>query len=693
MNTLLPKDGGNPFLKGTVVPLTTLGESPYKVAKLMHRVVEFVPTREMFPKGDVEPSMGEDPYVSPEEYAMVTGVMMPGVRTPGIVEKARRFRSTVGKHRKSLDKFQVEFDGIYLRPKNTEKEELLQLTNFDFWVVELLERHRRDGSVIKEVGYVVLDHEDETQHIALTDYNARVIDRIISTFPDCCITHSNNGWAKSLLKEYASARYSDALRTLHKRVVYEYHGWEMVEGKHVYLSASRLDCECDCFIPDTPLAHESVIWKSGESILDIGRQVNKDDGTVDYCQTYRASLPFWLYLHMGYASKLFQEAGLNLQFILVIVGKSGSLKTSTCKAFAEPFHPEGMLRLESTPRAMELYRESCIDQTMIADDIFSQKGAVMTNLENIIRAFGDEVGRAKSGGAQHSDIIRSQVCGGCIVTSENVLETQQSSTLRYVTLRFEPNSIDPTVLRRFQEDQRKAKRSGQPSLVQKYFGAWIHWLERKYDEVVDFIGGYQPPELALRFKRHQQIYRAFSAIAMLVLQWGKETGAISTDDGEQQFSLWLDIIRSLMKLNEDMAIIAEPWQQFLFALQAIIGTGAVFLAYTKEEYEGNSGKFLGFKRLGAGGECEYVLVPEKTFAHVKSHMYSAGKTLIDKPMGIYRELCEHGIAKGYTGQANGRSTRNRYLKRIKLHGHLVEMLVIDADSMEQYIETMRGDAR
>ena len=36
---------------------------------------------------------------------------------------------------------------------------------------------------------------------------------------------------------------------------------------------------------------------------------------------------------------------------------------------------------------------------------------------------------------------------------------------------------------------------------------------------------------------------------------------------------------------------------------------------------------------------------------------------------------------------------NRYLKRIKLHGHLVEMLVIDADSMEQYIETMRGDAR
>ena len=148
-----------------------------------------------------------------------------------------------------------------------------------------------------------------------------------------------------------------------------------------------------------------------------------------------------------------------------------------------------------------------------------------------------------------------------------------------------------------------------------------------------------------------------------------------------------------MKLNEDMAITAEPWQQFLLALQAIIGTGAVFLAYTKDEYEGNSGRFLGFKRFGAGGECEYVLAPEDTYVRVKSHMHSAGKDLIEKPMSIYRDLCEHGIAKGYIGQTNGRNTRNRYLKRVKLHGHQVEMLVIDADSMERYIESIREESK
>ena len=109
-------------------------------------------------------------------------------------------------------------------------------------------------------------------------------------------------------------------------------------------------------------------------------------------------------------------------------------------------------------------------------------------------------------------------------------------------------------------------------------------------------------------------------------------------------------------------------------------------------YEGNSGKFSGYKRLGKMGDIEYVLAPESTYAYVKGQMLSSEKKLVAKPMEIYRDLCAHEIAQGYNEQANGKSTRNRYLKRVKLHGHQVEMLVMSADAMERCIAELRGDA-
>ena len=691
MKNSLP-NGKNPFLPNEVVPISILSESPYQQGVLLRQVVAPVLTGQNIRRAEVEPCIGYNPYKTVEEFATTTGSWLTPTHQCYEPMRGRGLKATLGKHRKSLEKFSVEYDGIYLRPKNTLKEEPIQLANFDFWIVERIERHCRDGSVVDEVVFVVLEHEKEPQRIACCDYNAKLIDQIISKFPDCCITSPNTGWAKNLLREYASARYSDALRNIEKKVIYGYHGWEVLEGKHVFLSAARSDCECDCYVPEIDRGQEAAIWQTGLSILDIGRQVVNEDGSVDYCRTYRASLPFWLYLHTGYASKLFQDAGVSLQFILVIVGKSGSLKTSTCKAFAEPFHPGGMLRLESTPRALELYRESCLDQNMIADDIFCEKGAMMAKFEDIIRAFGDEVGRAKACGSNFEEIVRTKVRGSCIVTAENQPDSQQSSALRYVTLRFEPNSIDPEILGRFQENQRHSLRLEQPSWVQNYFAGWVHFLERRYDNIVDFIEAYQPPALALRFKRHQKIYRAFLAVARLVLEWGNETGAISKEEEDRLFALWLEIITALIKQNEDMAITAEPWQQFILVLQAGIGTGGFLLAYTKEEYEGNSGKFSGYKRLGKMGDIEYVLAPESTYAYVKGQMLSSEKKLVAKPMEIYRDLCAHEIAQGYNEQANGKSTRNRYLKRVKLHGHQVEMLVMSADAMERCIAELRGDA-
>lgn len=312
----------------------------------------------------------------------------------------------------------------------------------------------------------------------------------------------------------------------------------------------------------------------------------------------------------------------------------------------------------------------------------------MSKFEDILRAFGDEIGRAKSAGANYGEIVRTRVRGGCIVTAENTPNAQQSSALWYVVLKFYPDSIDTGVLAKFQENQRLSRRAGTPSMVQSYFACWIYFLERNYEEVVDYLENFNPPQINWRFRRHAQVYRAFTAIASLILKWGVKIGSVTENDAEIQFNNWFDIIVNLLRNNEDLAISSEPWKQFILFLQKGIGTGAGHLAGSKSEYESGTGKYIGFSRLSRDGKMEYVLSPEATYSFVKLLMQNVDKKLVATPMSIFHDLYEQGISKGYANQSCGKQKRNRYLKRVMLHNHLVEMLIISAEEMENAVKTI-----
>ena len=376
---------------------------------------------------------------------------------------------------------------------------------------------------------------------------------------------------------------------------------------------------------------------------------------------------------------------MGVQFLLLIVGESGSLKTSICKTFAEPFNMGGMLRLESTPRALELYREESMDMTMLADDIFNKRKDFVKGFEEILRAFGDTVGRAKSGGTEFNTIRRSKVRGGCIVTAEQNLDSQQSSTLRYITLSVGKNSIDSDELRKFQEEQTRATQTSNFSGIQLYFAAWIGFLEENYEQIVNALSLFQTPEFPLKFKRQQQSYKVFCAIAYMILSWGLRINAINKEQFDEFYNLWIAVIQRLMLENQDLATIVEPWQQFLTMLHRCIATGELHLARDKSEFERATATYIGYKRTENNDE-QIVLSPDKIFAMIKHKLQESGKTFITDPTHIFRELFERGISYGYQNQNDRNGGRNRYLKRIKVNGRQIEMLIISVYKLDMVIE-------
>ena len=153
---------------------------------------------------------------------------------------------------------------------------------------------------------------------------------------------------------------------------------------------------------------------------------------------------------------------------------------------------------------------------MVVDDIFKKKASNMSKFEDILRTFGEGIGRAKSAGKDFKEIIRTKVQGGCIVTAEHDLDSQQSGALRYVSVPLKSESIDTDVLSTFHDDKIRARLECKLNTVQEIFAGWISYLESNYTQIVNFLMEFQPPSFQLKFKRHQQIYRVLCAIAALI---------------------------------------------------------------------------------------------------------------------------------------------------------------------------------
>lgn len=318
---------------------------------------------------------------------------------------------------------------------------------------------------------------------------------------------------------------------------FSYHGWELLGGKMVYLSDSRADCKCGVIIPKISSERMTVAWRNDLQILGIDKKVYNLNGTHDNIVSLKVSLPFWLYLHLIFTCKLFMNAGLKVQFLLLLIGKTGSLKTTICETFAEPFNEGSMLRFESTSHALELYREECIDQTMVVDDIFKKK-----------------------------------------------------------------------------------------------------------------------------------------ASKALINEWVLQSRSINIQQYNENFILWHRIIVDLMLRNQTAATVAEPWQQFLIIMQQAIATSTILIAVSKEEFEQNGGRYTGFQKT------------DKVISTVRYLLTDSGRELDSDSTTIFKELLNHGVSKGYEKKDGNGGTRKRYLKRVKLNGHLVEMFVLSKDAMEKAIE-------
>ncbi|HWR42269.1 hypothetical protein [Sporomusa sp.] len=642
-----------------------LSENPFKPGQPVPDPYDYEPQAHSLPTTCLQLNTDEqyqNPFESSETYSKRTGAQLVAFVDPALKANTLPVLSAKTTDSRVLgDKFVESNSNLYVLIN----DQKVFLANFVMRVTDRICRKTISSSTEHVTVNILNGTSEATLSLPLIKYKG-LLAEIKSKYPEFRL-NANFSNSYAFFSEYASLVYEESLGTLTYATTYEYAGWENVNGKMVYLSQRLPYCCSTRYVWEVSPCDILSIYRQGLNFLSV----SKEPKTI---------LPLFLYAHVGYTAQLFETAGHEVQFILMVVGKTGSFKTSVCKELFQAFNTEKFLNFQSTARAIELQRNECRDMTLLLDDIFSSKDTdAIKKFADVLRVFGDNASKAKSNAAS-TKIERFDVRGAAVVTGENDLNTQQSSRLRYLTVPVDNTSFDAEKLRMFQNNTVAAKMQNQPSIIQHYFSAYIHYLEDNYNDIVYLItqtDNYIKP-LDIKFPRLNMIYRVMIATAHIVVRFGLTYGAISEADAETMLSCWEDIIRTVILENQADSTTCEPHIAYLEALAQGFASGDIKLANDKENYFQNGRDYIGFIDNQHG---KMFLDYQKAFRFVEKYYSELRVPFASTATEVHKVLYEKGFSEGYQES----SGRPRYLKKVSYDNQKLQALCLKCVTFETLV--------
>lgn len=561
-----------------------------------------------------------------------------------------------GEAERKFGKF-VEKDNciFYLAIKNGNPTEVL-LANFVFTPFAWQNEINIDGSVSQYLlGHVKATEKIFTFAIRKEEYFAKFLTKLKA---EELSLHLNSECrnAEALFREYLSSALA-AVGTLPIKNIYAYAGWGEDRRYH---HGGMPDCKASRILPDANKLITSTAFHEGMSILDIG--------------DLNITLPVLLQSVSGVMAKLFEDAGLPLQYLFCLVGPSGSKKTSLSKVAFCNFNVHDVINFTSTERAIELHAEECHDSVFVLDDLSSVKDKIQLNkLENFLRKFCDGAGRKKSidGG---KNLVSLYTRCSVVITAESLIEgLQQSSILRLLQVPVNKSSINNERLGFFQHDQHLARFNRQFSVMEKFISSFVMYLESNYIEVVTFITTYSPPCLDLEADRHTRVYRTLCTIAQVLLKWGCSSGAILKDATSSLFEAWLPILQRLVIFNDNLGRLNDPIKNFLTIVNAGIIYGKISIAQNKEKFLAAPSNFNGFWE-----NAHLYLDPNHSFNYAASQFHNTRSTTLTDILSKLRDL---GLSVGYVQKNH----KGKTLRLVRVKNKDLKMLCLDWLAVQNYI--------
>lgn len=512
---------------------------------------------------------------------------------------------------------------------------------------------------------IICNCETRTMTVRSSDLD-NLVPIIVKKFPAC---HTNEDAAK------ASARIGNAIRdqipSLPTVTVVKSPGFLKLGNRWCYAH--------DCAQFDGPVEFRTGYTLPRDPQISPKQALQAALGVLELAPKSPTMLALLLIGHLGLLYNLFEAAGIPPQFVTLLLGQTGSFKTSTALALFRPFPelpktPEATFR--DTKTALEVKIGAACSRALIIDDfqpaVTSAAGKeILEKLELIVRLFGDGVAKSRS----NSELGRAKEfhpAGCCLITGED-RGGSHSSLLRCLVLSVQKGEIWGDRLKFFQDH---------PEFLRTHYHHFLRWVGENGAEIIDSIRQEFQHERelfgeALQEPRQVDIAATLMLTAKILIAYAQAVMSLSKDKVTALEKQWADIIVELLLRSEEDTVELDPARMYLEALFNLHSAGRIQVAPDQASFK--PGKHIGFEKNGC-----WWLLPHEAYANVLHYWDEQRERFPLKEGKVHALLAQSEVINTSQENRSGK-IKTLYLVKSSLEGR-PRMLVLCVEQARKYIE-------
>lgn len=264
----------------------------------------------------------------------------------------------------------------------------------------------------------------------------------------------------------------------------------------------------------------------------------KGDGSIRRFLGMRAVTPkspcatiILLYTIQSFCYRLYKEAKMVPKYVLFVHGERGSFKTSLALALTQIENRDApKFTMKSTGAGLESGFREYVDAVMLIDDLApgqdrGEKRRLESNLDLLVRSFGDSTGKKRNNDYQKSKKDQYEVNGGAIITGEYTTGVE-SSLARCLFIGLSNTDVDREMLSRIQKD---------PSYLTAFLAKFLIYVGNNFDYFVQMIMSQAEmyrSQLSSRFSnaRYAEYYAQLLCAVRMLLTYGESNGELSREE-------------------------------------------------------------------------------------------------------------------------------------------------------------------
>ncbi|MBB5336132.1 hypothetical protein [Pectinatus brassicae] len=333
--------------------------------------------------------------------------------------------------------------------------------------------HELDGSTVRSYVVQVSNNRGVIKKVDIREkeYSQKAFAIIQSECPEIVFNSAvKNSYA--IMRDHMSRLLSEKIQYLPEKHLYKASGWTKLSGTWRYMHGGMPNVHAGRKLEEVRNINEAFgrFFTLSKNLLKPGQE--------------EENYLIFLHSHIGYLSRILEEARFPVHYILFLKGKTNTGKTSLLSELSGEimYEKPPMARLEDTKSYLEGVIAEMQDSLLLVDDAHPSptlqgEREIKANIETIVRAYGDSQTRGKRG-ADRQKLEKTKISGAVWMTGEYLHLAAQSSVLRVLEITLNDNAVNRDTLTILQQNK---------DIARQYYSGYIYFIEANFEKLVRYF--------------------------------------------------------------------------------------------------------------------------------------------------------------------------------------------------------------